>query len=276
MAVLLTVFFCVLFLGLGLGLNAHHRAKRRLHEQAAGERLTNPLPSNTDRPVSLRRDGPRSAPADSSRIVRALNRQLLQAGVVVAPLVLLVAAVALFACGVAVAMLRLTLVPALGCGAALALVPFLYLRVKRNRRLKTMGHQLPYVLDMLRSALQAGHNLLRGLQMASSNSPDPLATELRMIVDHVRVGMRLPIAFELMYRRVPVEELSFLAAAVSVQEETGSSLGEILERVSQSIRNRQRLRDQIQTVTAQSRLSSIIVAALPAVILGAFYLLRPD
>jgi tight adherence protein B len=173
-------------------------------------------------------------------------------------------------------MLRLTLVPALGCGAALALVPFLYLRVKRNRRLKTMGHQLPYVLDMLRSALQAGHNLLRGLQMASSNSPDPLATELRMIVDHVRVGMRLPIAFELMYRRVPVEELSFLAAAVSVQEETGSSLGEILERVSQSIRNRQRLRDQIQTVTAQSRLSSIIVAALPAVILGAFYLLRPD
>jgi tight adherence protein B len=276
MAILITVFFCVLLLGLGLGLYAHRRTRLSLRKHAAGERLTSPQPTRANSPVSLRRDIARGAPADSGRLARELSRLTLQAGVVIAPIALLTTAALLFACGVALALLRLTLVPALGCGVALASAPFLYLRMKRSRRLKTISQQLPYVLDMLRSALQTGHNLGRGLQMASDNSPDPLAAELRMIVDHVRVGMRLPLAFELMYRRVPVEELSFLAAAVSVQEDTGSSLGEIIGRVTQSIRNRQRLHDQIKTLTSQSRLSAIIVSALPAVILVAFYLVRPD
>ena len=79
-----------------------------------------------------------------------------------------------------------------------------------------------------------------------------------------------------MCRRVPIDELSFLADAVGVQEETGSSLAEILQHVAQSIRNRQRLNDQIKVLTSQSRMSAIIVSALPAVILGAFFLMRGD
>jgi tight adherence protein B len=112
--------------------------------------------------------------------------------------------------------------------------------------------------------------------MASANNPEPLASELRFIIDQVRVGVTLPLAIEAMYRRVPVEELGFLASAVSVQADSGSSLAEILEHVSQSIRYRQRLDDQIRTLTSQSRSSAMIVSALPAVVLGVFSLLRAD
>jgi len=152
----------------------------------------------------------------------------------------------------------------------------MYLRFVRRRRLKILSRQLPYVLEMLKSALGAGHTLMRGLQMAAANTAPPLAPELAMLVDQVQLGMRLPLAFEVMFHRIPIEELSFLAAAVGVQEETGSSLSEIIDRVTQSIRNRQRLADQIKTLTSQSRLSAMIVSALPAVILAAFSLLRPD
>jgi tight adherence protein B len=79
-----------------------------------------------------------------------------------------------------------------------------------------------------------------------------------------------------MCRRVPVEELTFLADAVGVQDEVGSSLAEILEHVAQSIRNRQRLDDQIKVITSQSRMSARIVSALPAIILSVFFLVRPD
>jgi tight adherence protein B len=103
-----------------------------------------------------------------------------------------------------------------------------------------------------------------------------LASELRFIFDQVRVGLTLSLAIEGMYRRVPVEELGFLAAAVSVQAESGSSLAEILQHVAQSIRYRQRLEDQIRTLTSQSRTSAIIVSGLPVAVLAVFSLLRPE
>lgn len=276
MAILVAVFSSVFLLGLGVSLYARRRAEASRREQKAGERLIARQSLVADGSASQRRETPRVAPADANEFARALNLMVLQAGASFTPMVLLGATIVLFICGFALSLIRLPVVPALGCGAALASVPYLYLRMKRHRRLRIMSKQLPYVLEMLGSALQAGHTLRRGLQMAAENTADPLARELRMIVDHVRVGMRLPLAFDLMYRRVPVEELSFLAAAVRVQEETGSSLGEILERVTQSIRSRQRLHDQIQTLTSQARLSALIVSALPFAILAAFYLLRPD
>jgi len=65
----------------------------------------------------------------------------------------------------------------------------LWLRSRRRQRLKTLSHQLPYLLDTLKAALEAGHVLLRGLQMAAQDNPDPLSDELHVIVDQVRVGL---------------------------------------------------------------------------------------
>jgi len=161
-------------------------------------------------------------------------------------------------------------------GAGVAALPVVYVVIQRRRRLATFSQQLPYVADFLRSALRAGHPLARGLQMAAENSPEPIATELRLTIEQMRYGASLPDALESMFKRVPEESLGFFVAAVRVQTQVGSSLAEILDRVAEAIRARQRLRQQLKTLTAQSRMSGLIVGALPFIMLALFTLIRPQ
>lgn len=162
------------------------------------------------------------------------------------------------------------------CGLGSAAAPVLYLFSKRRQRLAIFSQQLPYILDFMRSALAAGHTLLRGVQMAAENSPEPMGTELRFVVDQIRLGSNLPDALEKMFIRVPEESLGFLVAAVRVQAEVGSGISEILDRVTDTIRERQRLQQEVKSLTAQARMSGMIVAALPFALLALFALIRPE
>ena len=121
---------------------------------------------------------------------------LAQAGLELAPQTLLVSLIGLAIAGPALAAFWLRTTTAVAVGLSLPLVPIIWLRRMRTRRLKTLAHQIPYLLDTLKSALESGHTLLRGLQMAAQNNPEPLAGELRGIVDQVRVGVSLPLALE--------------------------------------------------------------------------------
>ncbi len=165
---------------------------------------------------------------------------------------------------------------ALAAGSALGALPALYQRRLRARQLKLFSEQLPYLIDLLKSALEAGHTLVRALAMATQNLPEPIAGELRMMVEQVQLGMSMAEALEGMLRRVPVEELKFLVAAVRIQSEVGSSLAEILQHVSDSVRARQRVEHQLRALTAQSRASAVIVALLPFLVLGVFTLINPQ
>jgi tight adherence protein B len=276
MELLVSIFFAVLFIVLAVSLWANRHADHLQRQRLAAARLEGSSNATLAGPPGARRVATRDAADPWYPVVRWADDTLAQAGLAYPPETLLVGLAALVVGGPALAILWLPIDTALAVGLGLPVVALGWLRGRRKRRLKTLAHQLPYLLDTLKAALEAGHTLLRGLQMASQNNPEPLAGELRVIVDQVRVGVTLPLALEAMYRRVPIDDLSFLADAVSVQEETGSSLAQILEHVAQSIRNRQRLGDQIRVLTSQSRMSAIIVASLPGVILGAFSLMRGD
>ena len=112
--------------------------------------------------------------------------------------------------------------------------------------------------------------------MAAENAPEPMATELRLAIEQMRYGASLPDALESMFKRVPEESLGFFVAAVRIQAQVGSSLAEILDRVADAIRARQRLQQQLKTLTAQSRMSGLIVGALPFIMLALFTLIRPQ
>jgi tight adherence protein B len=167
--------------------------------------------------------------------------------------------------------------PAAALAAALALgvLPALYQRRLHARQLKLLAEQLPYLIDLLKSALEAGHTLLRALQMATQNLPEPISGEVRTMVDQMQLGMDIAEALEGVYRRVPIEELGFLVAAVRIQRDVGSSLAEILQHVSDSVRSRQRAEHQMRALTAQSRASAIVVTLLPFIVLAAFSLINP-
>ena len=160
-------------------------------------------------------------------------------------------------------------------GFGFGLLPIVYIRFRRVRRMKAFITQLPFALDLMKSSLEAGHSLNRGLQVVVQEFGDPLGSEFRTVLEQTRIGLPLPRALEDMLKRVPEDDLRLLVVAVKVQTDVGSSLAGIIGRLAEIVRTRQRLRLQIRALTAQSRMGGMIVGALPIVVLGAFSLVQP-
>jgi tight adherence protein B len=164
---------------------------------------------------------------------------------------------------------------AMGSALAFGFLPILYIRFRRVRRMKAFVQQLPFALDLIKSSLEAGHSLNRGLQVVVQEFSDPLGSEFRTALEQTRIGLPLPRALEDMLKRVPEDDLRLLVVAVKVQTDVGSSLAAIVGRLSEIVRTRQRLKLQIRALTAQSRMGGMIVGALPIVVLAAFSLIQP-
>src|SRR5271156_5472484 len=164
---------------------------------------------------------------------------------------------------------------ALGTALITGSLPLVFIQWKKQRRLKAFGAQLPFALDLIKSSLEAGHSLQRALQVLVSEFADPLGSEFRTVLEQNRIGLPLPRALEDMLKRVPEDDLRLLVGAVRVQTEVGSSLAQIVGRLSEIVRTRQRLRMQIKALTAQSRLGGMIVGCLPIIVLCIFSLIQP-
>jgi tight adherence protein B len=205
-----------------------------------------------------------------------LEQSLWQAGIYrgVSELLLIVAALAVAGFAAAeliVGDLMIAFGAAVGCGT----LPLLYVRWRRRRRLNTFSLQLPFALDLIRSSLEAGHSVLRGIQVIVDEFVDPLGGEFRIVLEQTRLGMSVTRAFDELLQRVPGEDLRLLVVAIKVQSEVGSSLAQIIGRLAEIVRTRQRLHAQIHAMTSQSRMSGKIVGLLPLAVLGAFSLIQP-
>ncbi|MGH6631090.1 MAG: type II secretion system F family protein, partial [Burkholderiales bacterium] len=163
----------------------------------------------------------------------------------------------------------------LGIGAGVGVLPVVYIEFRRRRRLTAFGAQLPFALDLIKSSLEAGHSLQRALQVVVGEFAEPLGSEFRTVLEQNRIGLPLGRALEDLLKRVPEDDLRLLVVAVKVQNEVGSSLAQIVGRLSEIVRTRQRLRLQINALTAQSRLGGWVVGLLPIAVLLAFSLIQP-
>lgn len=269
----------ILALMIGLGLLFYERSRRA---DVAGQEILRRRMTGGPSAIALEAQLPaqtkpaRQPMSDLGQLLRPLERWVAQAGLETPAqqfiLLTLLSGVAAFL------LTALWVKAGIACvyGVVVSALPTIYIIIARRRRLKTFSQQLPYVADFLRSSLRAGHPLARGLQMAAENAPEPIATELRLAIDQMRYGSSLPDALDTMFRRVPEESLGFFVAAIRVQAQVGSSLAEILDRVAEAIRDRQRLQQQLKALTAQSRMSALIVGALPIVMLAVFTVLRPQ
>lgn len=209
-------------------------------------------------------------------LTRALERSMWQAGLYMRVSEMLLLIGLLFGTGAAAGgVLWGQSILTLGSGAALAALPILFIRWRKQRRLRLFGEQLPYALDLIKSLLEAGHSLLRALQVVVKEFRDPIAAEFATVLEQASLGLPVSRALDEMLKRVPEDDLRLLVVAVKVQSEVGSSLAQIIGRLSEVIRTRQRLHDQVRALTAQSRMSGIVVGLLPAVVLGAFSLVQP-
>ena len=209
-------------------------------------------------------------------LLQSLQRAIWQAGMTmrVTELMLMVASATCIGLGVGTYLIGGHVIP-ITCGAGAGALPLAYLRFKRQRRLKAFNQQLPHVLDLIKSSLEAGHSLQRALQVVVTEFGDPIGSELRIVTEQARIGLPIQRALENMTERIPDEDLGLLTIAVTVQSEVGSSLAQIIGRLSELVRVRQRLHLQIRAMTSQSRLSGIIVGLLPVIVLAMFSLIRP-
>jgi tight adherence protein B len=209
-------------------------------------------------------------------LLHRLEESMWQAGLYLRVSEMLLIIILMFGAGFTLSKLVLSdTVIALAVGLAMGVLPMLYIRFRRKRRMREFVLQLPFALDLIKSSLEAGHSLLRGLQVLVQEFADPLGGEFRTVLEQTRLGMPLPRALDEMLKRMPEEDLRLLVVAIKVQSEVGSSLGQIVGRLSEIVRTRQRLSQQIRTMTAQSRMSGLVVGLLPAIVLGIFSLVQP-
>jgi tight adherence protein B len=148
--------------------------------------------------------------------------------------------------------------------AALAAgIPYVVIRFQRDSRFRKFDHLLPEAIDLITRALRAGHSVGSAIEMVGSEVPEPIGPEFRKVFEQQNFGLPFRESMEDLARRVPIADLQFLVTAILVQKETGGNLVEVLEKTSNVIRERLRLKGELRIYTAQGRLTGWILGMLP-------------
>ena len=196
--------------------------------------------------------------------IPTLKKLIVQADANITPSTFMVISLILGALGFTASWLagvRIYLAPLLGI--LLALVPFAWLFHKRSRRLKVFASQLPESLELVARALRAGHSLAAGLHVVAEEMPNPIADEFNRVYEEQNLGIPIDDALKSMCERVPNLDLRFFVTSVCIQRTTGGDLAEILDEIGYVIRERFRILGQVKALTAEGRLSGVILMALP-------------
>ncbi len=161
-----------------------------------------------------------------------------------------------------------------GAGAFYMLTKF-YLGIRKNRRLKALENQLPDAIDVLAGALEAGSSLPQAMAMAGRELSDPISTEFNRTVRDQELGLSQQEALARMLERCPSQDLDMLISCINIQYRVGGNLSKVLRTIAHTIRERLRIRREIQVLTAQGRISAKIITAVPPLLGGIIFLINP-
>jgi tight adherence protein B len=160
-------------------------------------------------------------------------------------------------------------------GLLVGCAPLAFVFHKRRARFNQIEQELPEALDLMVSALRAGHSLVAALRLVAHESPQPIGGEFRICFDEQNYGLELRTAMDNLVSRVPVQDLRIVVTAILIQKESGGNLAEVLDKASHVIRERFRLKRQVRVHTAQGRMTGWILSFLPLVLGVALYFVNP-
>jgi tight adherence protein B len=155
------------------------------------------------------------------------------------------------------------------------LLPWGYLYAKKRTRMKKFERQLPEALELVARSLRAGVSFSGALQQITDNFDDPMATEFGQALFQINYGYSVVDALKNMTGRVDCPDLKFFVVSVVLQGETGGNLAEISESISRVIRQRFQFKDKVSALTAEGRLTAIVLGCLPFGVIVALSLLNP-
>jgi len=152
----------------------------------------------------------------------------------------------------------------------------LFVGVRIQKRLKAFTGQLNDALNIMANSLRAGYSFLQSVNSVSREMPDPIAHEFRRLLKELSLGQDSDVALKNLVDRVQSDDLALVVRAILIQRETGGNLAEILDTISTTIRDRVKIQGEIKTLTAQGRLSGMVVGTMPIVLIGIMYLINPE
>jgi tight adherence protein B len=154
-------------------------------------------------------------------------------------------------------------------------IPRLWLNRRKGSRLNAFNKQLPDTITLLANALRAGSSFLQAIELVVRESRPPISTEFARVIREVNLGLPFDQAMENMVRRVKSEDLELMATAITIQHQVGGNLAEILDSIAFTIRERVRIKGEINTLTAQQRMSGYVVGFLPIGLAGFLFIAAP-
>jgi len=155
-------------------------------------------------------------------------------------------------------------------------MPLLILGIKIEKRRKAFNDQLGDTITLIANALRTGYSFMQSIEMVSREMPKPIGEEFARVLKEMNLGVVTEEALNNMTNRVKSEDLDLAITAVLIQRQVGGNLAVVLDSIANTIRERIKIKGQIKTLTAQGRISGIIIGMLPIVMGGAIYLLNPE
>lgn len=158
--------------------------------------------------------------------------------------------------------------------AIVALVALL--SVLTSRRSAKFDEQVPDALRMLSGGMRAGHSLLRAVDATAQESETPMAEEMSRIVNETRIGREVGASLNDVAIRTRSEDFGWIAQAIEIHREVGGDLAEVLDHVGETIRDRNQIRRQVKALSAEGRMSALVLLALPVVMFIAILFINPS
>jgi tight adherence protein B len=160
-------------------------------------------------------------------------------------------------------------------GALGLLLWMAFLQHRRSHRMTLIDQALPDALELMARSMQAGHAFISAMQVAAKESAPPLSYELRTVFEEVNFGISTPQALQSLAVRVASEDVRYFVVAVVIQSETGGNLAEILRNTARLIRERQKIAGVVRVLSAEGRISAVILSLLPFVLAALMSLVNP-
>lgn len=208
--------------------------------------------------------------------LRNLDKLLDHAGLKITPAPFLLITLSMAFSGFLIGFLvRRNYLLALLLSLILLVLPFLYVRYLKHKRLDKFTGQFPDALNMIGRSLRSGHALTGAIQLIGEEMPDPVGELFRTAYEQQKLGLRTTDAIANMAERMDSLDLRFFILTIAINTEVGGNLAEVLDKLADTIRERIKLRRQVRVYTAQGRMSGYILAVLPIVTFVIFLFIMP-
>ncbi|MCJ7568621.1 MAG: type II secretion system F family protein [Anaerolineales bacterium] len=214
---------------------------------------------------------------EGSDLFENLSRDLARADLKLRPVEFIAAIViSMFAFGVIGFILSGSLIFSAVGSLLGAFVPRAYVKRQEKSRLKKFDNQLSDMLNLMVNGLRAGFSTLQAMEAISRELPAPINDEFHRVVQEMQLGIPMEDALDHLLRRINSEDLDLVITAINVQREVGGNLAEILDSISFTIRERVRIKGEIQALTAQGRATAWVISAMPVILTALLFLINRE